>query len=319
MADDDKPPAPPPDGKGEVAGPKATTPEPVKAAPGDTAVDDEGKTKNAGSGSAPKPPPGPSSQTAGSPGDAIQAALAKHLSDNKFSLTGLFYIALGLAILYYAKEGLETSHSSFSFVLVVLGTAMTLYGTGTQSAGDLKSDQTSAIKYNAYVAGGAGVLAFIVAFGMLYKSSEMRQAFQLDRKYVVLKIEPGKAGQTRFDDYNTHFTVEGFPVPSALRDGTLYVYVPFVGSHQKIVVRGVFRKSGGIRSSGLVESEQASFNVDFSQGKPVGNSGLDYPVFSKAETLDLRANTSEVRDLTNAPVAPAGAPDAPPVVFPEGG
>jgi hypothetical protein len=250
---------------------------------------------------------------------SLQQRLANVASDRGFSWTGVVYIVLGLGLLLYAKHGLETSHSSFSFVLVVLGVAITLYGTGTQSAGDLKSDQTSAAKYNVYVAGGAGVLAFAVAMGMVYKHEDMKKAFQIDRKYVVLRIEPHGDGQTQFSRYNAQFSLDGTALPVTNRGDVLLVYVPFVASDSKIVVQGLFQRAGQERGHDLLELERKPFPVDLTKGIDGSSSGIDYPVYKRVDTIDLRANKAAIIALETAPVAPADAPKAPAVEFPDQG
>jgi membrane protein implicated in regulation of membrane protease activity len=97
-----------------------------------------------------------------------------------FTQSGIFFILLGLALLLVAYWGLGIVHTTFSFVLVVLGVAILLYGTGTQGMGRVEraSDQA---KYNIALAGGAGVLSFCIAYGIALLG-EMQRAFQIERK-----------------------------------------------------------------------------------------------------------------------------------------
>jgi hypothetical protein len=73
--------------------------------------------------------------------------------------SGLFFMAVGCVFLVVAAYTMGETHSSLSFVLVVVGVAILLYGTGTQGMGQLDSHVGTA-KYKVAVAGGAGALAF---------------------------------------------------------------------------------------------------------------------------------------------------------------
>ena len=99
--------------------------------------------------------------------------------------SGLFFMAVGGELLFLAQEYMATNHAGITFVLVVLGVALILYGTGTQGTGQL----SSSAGYNIAIAGGAGVVAFAVAYGMIWKSTEMRNAFQPERKFVRVFLQ----------------------------------------------------------------------------------------------------------------------------------
>src|SRR5262245_37293119 len=78
-----------------------------------------------------------------------------------FFSTGLFYIVLGIGFLWISFQNLE-SHPAFIFLLVILGVAIVLYGTGTQATGSGNTGQM-----NIAIAGGAGVLAAFFGFGVM--------------------------------------------------------------------------------------------------------------------------------------------------------
>ncbi|PWW69416.1 hypothetical protein C7212DRAFT_349034, partial [Tuber magnatum] len=143
-----------------------------------------------------------------------------------FPSSGLFYMLLGMALLFVAQWRIETTHAAFTFILVVLGVAMLLYGTGTQSSGNFSSDTTAA-KYNVAIAGGAGILALCVAFGMVKFFPQMADAFRAERKYLRVLIK-STDGSSKIANYTSQFFIDGTPIPSVLRGNSyIEVFVPY--------------------------------------------------------------------------------------------
>lgn len=146
----------------------------------------------------------------------------------RFFSSGLFFIGIGAIILLIASDSSGTTHSSITFVLVVLGVAITLYGTGTQGMGRFDS-ATNAGKYNVAIAGGAGVLAFCVALGMIHYYPQMQNAFQVEKKYVRVLIGPAE-NSSDLTQYIAQFSIDGLSIPS-VRIGRIFeVLVPFNGT-----------------------------------------------------------------------------------------
>ena len=100
---------------------------------------------------------------------------------------GLFFLLLGGGLIFMAQAYMSTNHAGTTFVWVVLGVALMLYGTGTQGMGQFNSGAG----YNVAMAGGAGVVAFAVPFGIIGYSGKMRDAFQPERKFVRVLIQGG--------------------------------------------------------------------------------------------------------------------------------
>jgi hypothetical protein len=145
----------------------------------------------------------------------------------KFCSSGLFFIALGLAFLFIANWSMGRAHAGMTFVLVVLGVAVLLYGTGTQGTADLKNDNNAA-KYNVAIAGGAGVLAFCVAYGIIEFSPRMRDAFQVERKFVRLQVQ--SVGREAIPFYAATFSIDGEEVPASRRNDVIEILVPYASS-----------------------------------------------------------------------------------------
>src|SRR4051794_15932277 len=106
-----------------------------------------------------------------------------------FFATPLFFILLGSAFLIAAFRLMEDTHPSFVFLLAILGISIVLYGTGSQGVGS--AEFKDAIPVKVAVAGGAGVLAAVFGFGILWQSERVSQVFKTSRQYglVVLKNE----------------------------------------------------------------------------------------------------------------------------------
>jgi hypothetical protein len=139
--------------------------------------------------------------------------------------SGFFFIVLGGALLFFAQAHMSTNHAGITFVLVVLGVALLLYGTGTQGMGQFSSGTNAG--YNIAIAGGAGVVAFAVAYGIIMYSTEMRNAFQPERKFVRVLVQGGD-GLTDIAQYASTFEMDGVPVPAARKGRSVEVYVPYL-------------------------------------------------------------------------------------------
>lgn len=146
----------------------------------------------------------------------------------RFCSSGLFFMLLGILFILVAHWSMGTAHAGITFVLVVLGVAMLLYGTGTQGLGELKTD-TATTKYNVAIAGGAGVLAFCVALGIIWYSPKMRDAFQTEKKFVRVVIKSAD-GTTGIPSFVPLFDIDGVAIPAARRGHVIEVLVPYFTS-----------------------------------------------------------------------------------------
>jgi len=97
-----------------------------------------------------------------------------------FFSSGLFYILLGGLIMYwgYHLSNDPFTHSAFVFLVVILGLALLLFGTGTTASGDGTSGPVKVA-----IAGGAGVLAMVLGFGVALWHKELTEVFMRQRDY----------------------------------------------------------------------------------------------------------------------------------------
>jgi hypothetical protein len=138
----------------------------------------------------------------------------------QFTNSGLFFMLVGVAFLLVAALTMYTSHSAFSFILVVIGVAIVLYGTGTQGVG-----QAEAIGYKVAIAGGAGIIAFCVGWGILEKSDKIKTVFQIEKKFVRVSLE-GLEGAQHIANYVAAISINGVGIPVARHAESLEAFIP---------------------------------------------------------------------------------------------
>jgi hypothetical protein len=248
--------------------------------------------------------------------EADRARLAPPSRLERFCSSGVFFILLGGLLLLAAYFGLVGGvHSSFSFVLVVLGMATLLYGTGTQGAGRLES-ATAAAKYNVAIAGGAGVLALAIGFGMIEYGPQMQRAFGVETRYVVAMLRPHADGASRFSGYWAEFDVDGVAIPSVRRGDVIMAFVPYFDTQVAATKRVSYRilpQDPQIRDPALKPSVNDTFELPLSRINR-RNSGVDFPIYDEVPPIDMRSSSSTAAVLNAAAVrslAPAGGQSAP--------
>src|SRR5215471_3833733 len=148
--------------------------------------------------------------------------------------SGLFFMMVGVGFLVVANQTMGAAHSSFTFVLVVVGVAILLFGTGTQGIGQFETKQGEA-NYKVALAGGAGVLAFCVAIGIVWKADKIKNAFEMEKRYLRVIIEPdSKDGVSDyvFAKYVPTAWLDGEYVPVVMRNKTMEAYVYYLAGKQ---------------------------------------------------------------------------------------
>jgi hypothetical protein len=185
-----------------------------------------------------------------------------------------------------------SEHSSFSFVTVVLGIGILLYGTGSQAVGEYKFKSDHAGVINVAIVGGAAVITFCVAFGMIYFQNDIKTAFQIERKYFVLRIEPNDDGSSKFDNYVANFRMNGIDIPVARFGQNMIVYVPYLESDKRSKPRidyEFFHVGPASADGGLDRKKPGRFEIEIVETKfPRKDAGLDFPTYIDAKLVDLR-------------------------------
>ncbi len=95
---------------------------------------------------------------------------------------------------------MENTHPSFVFLLAILGVSIVLYGTGTQGVG---SADFKDVPIKVAVADGAGVLAAVFGFGVVWQSEKIQKVFKTEQQYGLIELKsPGEL----FEPASLHIT-----------------------------------------------------------------------------------------------------------------
>ena len=207
-------------------------------------------------------------------GILIQTAGAGGFYDEikKFSTSGFFYIALGGVFLWlsHLQIGTHSSHPTFMFLLAILGVAIVLYGTGTQAAGEGKTG-----KINVAIAGGAGVLALVLGYGVVEYNPKIQQVFSSSKYYVVVKLVPDKT-DAKLKDYIVRARrPDGEPLHLWKRDHQVQILVPVSNTDQKteLAVLAYKRKPDGTSALEFSQDYQITWETErFVSNLQPGNS-----------------------------------------------
>ena len=233
-----------------------------------------------------------------------------------FLSSGVFFMIVGSVALLAAFMTMGTTHASFTFVLVVVGVAILLYGTGTQGAGNFEST-AGEMNYKVGVAGGAGILAFAVGLGIVIKANDIRDAFQIERKYARLVFRDPGDGVGKLTDYVPEISVDGVPIPSQRSGEYIIAYVPFVAGllSREIQISANFYYVGTEQSRNKLLSPKVSVRqiVPLTSDEiTTDDAGFDFPRLKPDVVVKL-----VIDDVLNDPdasqiAAVGGSTDAPP-------
>ncbi len=214
-----------------------------------------------------------------------------------FFSSGVFYIIIGCLFLLAGYQISATAHSAFVFLLSILGVALVLYGTGTNAAG---SGSTGNIKVA--VAGGAGVLALILGFGVVKFHTQLGEVFKRTQDYGVLQLKIDKRSSTGVTTNLKNFHVEARsgPMPLPLwNDGQMIeILVPIPsGSDESDVVVSLISKSDARE---LRSNYNRPFILSWSSREVRRRPGFNNEIVAKiTKLLDLsRTEELPVRQLT---------------------
>jgi hypothetical protein len=165
------------------------------------------------------------------------------------------------------------------------------------------------VKYNVAIAGGAGVLALAIGFGMIRFGSDMQRAFGLETQYVVALLRPNPDGSSDFSGYWAEFEVDGVPIPSAHRGDVILALVPYFSTQaSKRVSYRIRSQETTTRNPILRPAILASFEVPLTNLNR-NNSGFDFPVYDGVPPVDMRSESNAAAALQAA--ASQSLPSAP--------
>ncbi len=242
-----------------------------------------------------------------------------------FVSSGFFFMLVGAVSLTFAFYSMGNTHASFTFVLVVVGVAVLLYGTGTQGVGNFETT-SGAATYKLGIAGGAGILAFAVAYGIVAKSADIKRAFQIEKRYIRLSFEPStRDGISTFEGYVPEVVIDGTAAP-VYRNGDAFVaFVSYFDNRQITKVRVLARlhyvgpddrRNNSLRADVLFDR-----TIDIDHSRPTIDDGsIDFPrypeVLEVSMARDERSKTEQrVIDAFNGGVTGDASAELPPTVL----
>jgi hypothetical protein len=147
-----------------------------------------------------------------------------------FFRSGLFFMLFGTAFLYFAFANGQRAHSAMTFILVVIGSAIVLFGTGTQATGDVDGTEEGRA-YKIKIAGGAGVMSLIIGFGLVQKGHDLKGVFRPERTIIVATLVAERSDvPAALGDYYVEAYLDNLPVPVVRRDRVIELYIPVTGA-----------------------------------------------------------------------------------------
>lgn len=181
-----------------------------------------------------------------------------------FFSTPLFFILLGCAFLIAAGRLIDATHPSFVFLLAILGVSIVLYGTGTQGVGQASFKN---VPVKVAVAGGAGVLAAVLGFGVVREGKGIQQVFSKVVNYGVVDLKT----TSLFDLNSLHIsatTREGKALPIIVKKDFVWVFVPTTAEATRDWVCVSIFNGDGQSFTSASPCQEVSWNI--SENNPYG-------------------------------------------------
>ncbi len=245
-----------------------------------------------------------------------------------FVSSGFFFMLVGAVTLWCAFYTMGNTHASFTFVLVVVGVAVLLYGTGTQGVGNFET-AAGEIKYKVGMAGGAGILAFCVGLGIVEKSPDIKRAFQIEKKYLRLSFATANDGVSTFDDYVPEVIIDGISAPVYRNGNNFVAFVTYFDNRElsKIRVLAKFHYVGpdDSRNKSLLANVLLDRTIDIDHTrKTIDDGSYDFPRYPEEFEVAMARNERseqeqrELDELNRGDHAdPSEALPLPPLVMPQ--
>lgn len=177
-----------------------------------------------------------------------------------FFQSGFFYFLLGIAFLFvgYRLIGDGHTHSAFVFVIVILGIALVLYGTGTNASGEGTTGATKVA-----IAGGAGVLALVLGFGVVWDRQGLTEVFEQQRDYGVidLSLAPDSSIPVDLSSFDVNASLsDRVPLPLWNDKQAIEIFVPIPPDKGETDVTVKFTPRPGFQANYLNENQAVAVN-----------------------------------------------------------
>jgi hypothetical protein len=116
------------------------------------------------------------------------------------------------------------THSAFVFLVVILGLALLLFGPGTTASGEGTSGTIKVA-----IAGGAGVLAMLLGFGVAHWREDLTDVFKRQRDYGIVELSIGETGNSvpvDLDNFEARASWGEMPLPLWKDKRSVEILVP---------------------------------------------------------------------------------------------
>jgi len=202
-----------------------------------------------------------------------QITSVKQVYDEIKSFFGspIFFILFGTFFLYCALVLLNETHSSFIFILAVLGLAVVLFGTGSHAVASGNLSQPTSGTFSVGIAGGAAALAAIFGFGIVYLEAGIQEFFKRTVDYGFFELTTtGTANQTLdLDEQSVSAsTADGRPLHLWKQTGRMQIMVPrYSGQGESSIVLTI--KGPRIQAS----SPPTTYTINWESVRPLATAG----------------------------------------------
>jgi hypothetical protein len=222
----------------------------------------------------------------------------------RFFSSGVFFMIVGAILLRIAYDTIGVTHTAMTFVFVVVGVAILLYGTGTQGiAGvDPGAETDKIVRYHATLAGGAGALAFCVAAGIIAFPLQIKGAFLPNQNYIRLVVR----GDTGFVEDIGHYryvaSVNSTRVPAVQRDDYIEIFAPYlpgatdvtldVTLNLHLVDAGETLRTDPKGQFSIVIKSDRSIVIDGTPSGAYHLDSVDFPKYELAKRIQIQTQQS---------------------------
>ena len=121
----------------------------------------------------------------------------------------------------------------------------------------------------------------------------MKQAFQIERKYFVVQIEPKSDGYSKFDNFAADVSINGNSLPLMRKGDYFIVYVPYLLTEYKSrrTISYSFRAmDGSKRNAKLAPEVNGIFFIELGD-TDTADASFDFPVSRVHPSIDMSTST----------------------------
>jgi hypothetical protein len=162
---------------------------------------------------------------------------------------------------------------------------------------DTGEDATRVVKYQVALAGGAGVIAFCIAAGMIAFPAQIKSAFLPTQTFIRILVE-GNGLPEEISNYYFVATVNSARVPTVLRDDHVEILAPYLPTPLDTTLHVVVNSHlTDVKSTRLLPYAESKHDITLTKdqtilvdGSPQGSyrfDDLDFPQYRMRDKLKI--------------------------------